>query len=78
MTHDIYMVEPIGFIRCSLVDPADAPHQGDEGAPAAWLEMTPAAAPGMAGIGLGDELIILTWLHLAQRDMLQVHPRGEL
>ena len=51
--------------------------QGDEGAPEAWLELTQSAAPGMMGIHVGDELILLTWLHLAQRDALQVHPRGD-
>ena len=52
--------------------------QGDEGAPDAWLELTPQAAPGLMGIKPGDELIVLTWLHLAERDVLQVHPRGDL
>lgn len=77
MTANAYTVEPIGFIRSSLVDVAAAPRQGDEGAPAAWLELTPAAAPGMLGIAAGDELVILTWLHLARRDVLRVHPRGD-
>jgi len=52
--------------------------QGDEGAPEAWLELMPQAAPGLMGIQAGDELILLTWFHLAQRDVLQVHPRGDL
>jgi tRNA-Thr(GGU) m(6)t(6)A37 methyltransferase TsaA len=52
--------------------------QGDEGAPEAWLEMTPLSAPGLMGITAGDELIVLTWFHLAQRDVLQVHPRGDI
>jgi len=52
--------------------------QGDEGAPEAWLELTPKAAPGLMGITVGDKLIVLTWFHLAQRDVLQVHPRGDL
>jgi tRNA-Thr(GGU) m(6)t(6)A37 methyltransferase TsaA len=52
--------------------------QGDEGAPEAWLELTPLAAPVMMGIKAGDELILLTWLHLAQRDVLQVNPRGDI
>lgn len=51
--------------------------QGDEGPPEAWLELTPQAAPGLMGIQPGDELIVLTWLHLAQQDVLQVHPRGD-
>ena len=51
--------------------------QGDEGAPEAWLELRPFAAQGLMGIESGDELIVLTWLHLAERDVLQVHPRGD-
>lgn len=52
--------------------------QGDEGAPEAWLELLPQAAPGMLGIKAGDQLIVLTWLHLARRDVLHVHPRGDV
>lgn len=52
--------------------------QGDEGAPAAWLELSEAVAPALLGIRPGDELILLTWLHLAGRDVMQVHPRGDL
>src|SRR5688572_11372916 len=73
-----YMVDPIGYVRSALKRVEDAPMQGDEGAPEAWLELTTAAAPGLIGIQPGDELILLTWLHLAERDLLQVHPRGDL
>ena len=73
-----YTIEPIGFVRSKLTRLEDAPMQGDEGAPEAWLELTPKAAPGLMGITVGDELIVLTWFHLAQRDVLQVHPRGDL
>lgn len=73
-----YTIEPIGFVRSELTRLEAAPMQGDEGAPNAWLELTPLAAPGLIGITAGDELIVLTWLHLAQRDVLQVHPRGDL
>ena len=73
-----YAIEPIGFIRSSLTRLEDAPMQGDEGAPDAWLELLPESAPGLMGILVGDEIIVLTWLHLAQRDVLQVHPRGDL
>jgi len=71
------MIEPIGVIRSELIKLEDAPMQGDEGAPAAWLELTPQIAQGLTGIRAGDELIVLTWLHLAQRDVLQVHPRSD-
>lgn len=73
-----YTIEPIGFVRSELTDLKAAPMQGDEGAPEAWLELTPPAAPGLAGITVGDELLVLTWFHLAEREVLQVHPRGDL
>jgi tRNA-Thr(GGU) m(6)t(6)A37 methyltransferase TsaA len=72
-----YEVEPIGFVRSELTRLEDAPMQGDEGAPEAWLELAPLAGPGSMGIQPGDQILVLTWLHLAQRDVLQVHPRGD-
>ena len=78
MEAHLYTVEPIGVVRSELSQLDDAPMQGDEGAPEAWLEFTPLAAPGLMGIQPGDELILLTWLHLAERDVLHVHPRGDL
>src|SRR5512141_1019615 len=78
MSPSAFTIEPIGVIRSSLKRLEDAPMQGDEGAPEAWLELTALAAPGLMGIKAGDELMLLTWLHLAQRDVLQVHPRGDI
>ena len=78
MGSPVYTMEPVGFIRSELTQLEDAPMQGDEGAPDAWLELTPSAAPGLRGIQPGDELIVLTWLHRADRDVLQVHPRGDI
>lgn len=73
-----YTIQPIGFVRSGLTQLEDAPMQGDEGAPEAWLELLPSAAQGLMGIQAGDHLIILTWLHLAERNVIQVHPRGDL
>jgi tRNA-Thr(GGU) m(6)t(6)A37 methyltransferase TsaA len=73
-----YRIEPVGVIRSDLTSVADAPLQGHEGAPAAWLELVAPVAQGLLGIKPSDELIILTWLHLARRDVLQVHPRGRI
>jgi tRNA-Thr(GGU) m(6)t(6)A37 methyltransferase TsaA len=72
-----FTLKPIGVIRSALTDLEQAPRQGDEGAPEAWLELTPQAAPGLVGIAVGDDLLVLTWLHLGQRDVLQVHPRSD-
>jgi tRNA-Thr(GGU) m(6)t(6)A37 methyltransferase TsaA len=77
MSSGSYTFEPIGVIRSELTRLEEAPMQGDEGAPEAWLELTPLSAPGLMGVRPGDELIVITWLHLAQRDVLQVHPRGD-
>ena len=60
-----------------LADPADAPRQGDEGAPEARLVFETAIAEGLDGLAVGDEMLVLTWLHLADRDLLTVFPRGD-
>jgi tRNA-Thr(GGU) m(6)t(6)A37 methyltransferase TsaA len=72
-----YPLYPIGHIRSALRTPGDAPRQGSEGAPDAWLEVDPAYARALDGITAGDRLIILTWLHRADRGVLEVHPRGD-
>jgi tRNA-Thr(GGU) m(6)t(6)A37 methyltransferase TsaA len=66
----------IGVIRSVLTERHGAPKQGSEGAPDAWLEVHPLASDGLLGISVGDELIVITWLHQGRRDVLQVHPRG--
>lgn len=69
---------PIGKVESSLVDLASAPKQGDEGAPDAWLVLDPDVREGLDGIRAGDEVIVITWLDRASRDVLRVHPRGDL
>ncbi|MGE5335691.1 MAG: tRNA (N6-threonylcarbamoyladenosine(37)-N6)-methyltransferase TrmO [Nitrososphaerota archaeon] len=78
MSASSYTIEPIGIIHSPLTSREEAPMQGDEGAPDAWLELTADVAQGLEGIAVGDALIVLTWLHQAKRDVLQVHPRGRL
>jgi tRNA-Thr(GGU) m(6)t(6)A37 methyltransferase TsaA len=56
---------------------SEAPKQGVEGAPDAWLDVSLLAAPGLEGIVPGDEIIVVTWLHQARRDVLKVHPRSD-
>jgi tRNA-Thr(GGU) m(6)t(6)A37 methyltransferase TsaA len=68
---------PIGRVESELTDRASAPKQGLEGAPDAWLVFEPAVVDALDGIGPGAELIVLTWLDRAQRDVLRVHPRGD-
>jgi tRNA-Thr(GGU) m(6)t(6)A37 methyltransferase TsaA len=75
MNESPYTLRPIGVVRSALTSLEEAPLQGDEGAPEASLEMTASVAQGLVGIAAGDKLVVLTWLHRAQRDVLQVHPR---
>lgn len=70
-------VRPIGIVRSTLSAPADAPNQAFEGAPEAVLEIAPIFTDALHRIQVGDELILLTWLHLADRDVLQTHPTGD-
>jgi tRNA-Thr(GGU) m(6)t(6)A37 methyltransferase TsaA len=72
-----YSVRPIGIVRSTLRDVRDAPNQAFEGAPEALLEIDPAFAPALHRVTSGQELILLTWLHRADRGVLQTHPRGD-
>jgi tRNA-Thr(GGU) m(6)t(6)A37 methyltransferase TsaA len=77
MTRQHFELTPIGRVESPLTDPASAPKQGDEGAPDAWLAFEPAVLEGLEGIRAGDEIIVVTWLDRARRDVLRVHPRGD-
>lgn len=68
----------IGAIRSRLTRLDDCPKQGDEGAPEAWVDILPEFAPGLDTLEAGQELTLVTWLHLADRDTLAVHPRGDV
>jgi tRNA-Thr(GGU) m(6)t(6)A37 methyltransferase TsaA len=67
----------VGHVESSLTDPAAAPKQGSEGAPAAWLVFDPEVAEAARDLAVGDEVFVLTWLHRGRRDVLAVHPRDD-
>jgi tRNA-Thr(GGU) m(6)t(6)A37 methyltransferase TsaA len=73
---EAYQVKPIGFIRSELKNVDDAPSFYTEGAPNARLELIPAFKEGLDRMQVGHDIIVLTWLHLAHRDTLKVHPQG--
>ena len=72
-----FEIKSIGHVESSLIDPADAPRQADEGAPDAWLVFDADVREAARTLSAGDEIIVLTWLHLADRSVLSVHPRGD-
>jgi len=69
---------PIGIVQSSLTDVGAAPLQGDEGAPDCRLEFEPAVAEALEGLQPGDHIVVVTWLHQADRSTLQTHPRGDV
>jgi tRNA-Thr(GGU) m(6)t(6)A37 methyltransferase TsaA len=59
------------------VDRDLAPKQGDEESPDAWLIFEPDVREGLRDLEIGSDVIVLTWLDRARRDVLVVHPRGD-
>ena len=70
-------LRPIGVIHSTIKSRTEAPRQGTEGAPDVWLEVHRFAAEAMDGLSVGDEIIVVTWLHRANRDVMKVHPRSD-
>ena len=70
-------MRPIGRVESPLADLESAPRQADEGAPAAWLVFEPEMLEGLRNLRPGDEVVVITWLDRARRDVLSVHPRGD-
>lgn len=76
-TLDTYSVRPVGVVRSVLQRRQDAPKQGREGAPEAWIEIEAEFFDALDGIKLDAEMLVFTWLHLGNRETLKVHPRDE-
>ena len=77
MSMEIYDVRGIGVVRSPLRDLEAAPRQGDEGAPEAELVFDEDIAPALQGIDAGSVLVLLTWLHRANRETLETRPRND-
>lgn len=72
-----YQVNPIGHVESPLTDRATAPKQGREGSPDAWLVFAPEVVAGIRDLAVGTDVLVLTWLHEADRTVLAVHPRDD-
>ncbi|WP_203217591.1 tRNA (N6-threonylcarbamoyladenosine(37)-N6)-methyltransferase TrmO [Nocardia arthritidis] len=73
-----FTVRPVGWVESSLTDRAAAPKQGDEGAPPARIRLCADIFEAAADLRPGAEVLVLTWLHQADRDVLTVRPRGDM
>jgi tRNA-Thr(GGU) m(6)t(6)A37 methyltransferase TsaA len=78
VTDASFTLVPIGWVSSPLVDRQAAPRQGDEGAPDCFLVFEEAVIPALAGVGPEADFLVLTWLHQAQRAVLQTHPRSDM
>jgi len=72
-----YEVQPVGWVESQLIDRSAAPKQGDEGAPVARIVFDPQYRQAARDLRPGEEVLVLTWLHLSDRTTLAVHPRGD-
>lgn len=70
-------LRPVGIVRSPIGDRSAAPRQGDEGTPEATLEFEAEFSAALADVAPGDQLVLLSWLHEADRRVLTVHPRGD-
>jgi len=77
-TTTVFSLHPIGFVQSPVTSRSEAPRQGYEGAPDVWIEIETHYAAALHGLAAGDDIILITWFHQSNRDVLQVHPRGEL
>ncbi len=77
MTKPRYEIMPVGRVESPLTERAQAPRQGDEGAPPAWLVFEPEVEEAVRDIRPGTEVLVLTWLDRARRDVLVTRPRDD-
>jgi len=77
MNQPSYQLHPVGWVESPLTDRDLAPKQGDEGAPPARVVFRPEVREAAADLDVGQEVLVLTWLHQGRRDVLAVHPRGD-
>jgi tRNA-Thr(GGU) m(6)t(6)A37 methyltransferase TsaA len=78
VSEQTYEVQPVGWVESPLTDRDAAPKQGDEGAPLARIVFRPELHKAAADLAIGDEVLVLTWLHQSHRDVLSVHPRDDV
>ena len=71
------VLRTIGVVRSNIIDRSNAPKQGYEGAPDVWLEIDPSFLDALDGVSAGQDIIVITWLHRGQRDVLKTHPRSD-
>ncbi len=89
-TNTIYQPEsdapqPGDSIECRVIGSIATPYKRLEDCPSrhnkreylpCTIRLAPEFAPGLVGLGAGDRALVLYWLHLARRDMVQLPARA--
>ena len=78
MDDPTYILRPVGRVESPPTDRDDAPKQGDEGAPLARIVFLSEFREAVRDLRRGEEVLVLTWLHQGRRDVISVHPRGDM
>jgi len=68
---------PVGMLRSDIKSRGEAPKNYTESEREGVIEVYPQYRSAMEGITAGQTIVVLFWLHLAERDVLRVHPRGD-
>lgn len=74
---DSYQLHPIGLVRSSIKRRADAPRSSAPDGPVAEVQIEAAYQSALDGIVVGQEILVLTWLHQSRRETLTVHPHSD-
>jgi tRNA-Thr(GGU) m(6)t(6)A37 methyltransferase TsaA len=77
MSDDAFSLRAVGWVESPLDDPDTAPMQGDEGSPEATIVFDESLRDAWRDLVPGSEVLVLTWLDRASRDVLRVHPRSD-
>jgi tRNA-Thr(GGU) m(6)t(6)A37 methyltransferase TsaA len=77
-TYNTLVLKKIGEVRSTLRQREDCPLQGEEGAPEAWINIEERFMPAFDSMAPGDTVILLTWLHIANRNTLKCYPRNQV
>jgi len=66
----------VGYIRSQYKRREECPKQPEADMPCAILEIDKRFLPAMEGLREGEQIVVLTWLHKGNREILKCHPRG--
>jgi tRNA-Thr(GGU) m(6)t(6)A37 methyltransferase TsaA len=78
VTMEKFNAAPVGYVRSEIVHRAQAPRQGRDASSRAWIEILSQYREALVGIEQWSQLLVICWMHLAERDTLVVRPRGDV